>query len=76
MTWLKTHYEVYAVGSKDSYEAWRKEGLILNKKKFCDGLMLTKNRHGNFTRKTDDVDCKKCQKKIDRWLSHGFNLPH
>ena len=76
MTWLKTHYEVYAVGSKDANEAWMKEGIIPSKKKFCDDLMLPKSRHGNFTRKTDDVDCKKCQNKIHRWLINGFDLPH
>jgi len=76
MTLLKTHYEVHDYGTPEAREAWRREALIPDKVKFCDGLMLRKGREFDFTSKTDDVDCKKCQKKIDVWLKNNFDLPH
>lgn len=55
---------------------WRHEGLIPDKVKFCDGLMLHKDREMDFTKDTDYVDCKKCRKKIDAWMVNGFDLPY
>lgn len=76
MAYLKTHYEVHEFGSEQALKTWNKEGLIPNKVKFCDGLMMRKGREFNFTSKTDDVDCKKCQKKINVWLENNFDLPY
>ena len=76
MQLLKTHYEVHEYGNKQAQDAWQKEGLIPGKVKFCDGLMLSKGREFDFTSKTDDVDCKKCQKKIDVWCKNNFDLPY
>lgn len=75
MRYLKTHFEVHKFGNEQSRTAWKVEGLIPDKVKFCDGLMMSKGREYNFTSNTDDVDCKKCQKKIDTWLKNGFDLP-
>ena len=76
MKHLKTHYEVHEFGNKKAKDAWQKEGLIPDKVKFCDGLMLSKGREFYFTSKTDDVDCKKCQKKLDVWWKNNFDLPY
>ena len=76
MTFLKTHYEVHKFGSEQARESWKKEGLIPDKIKFCDGMMMKKGREFEFTSKTDDVDCIKCQKKIDRWWKNDFALPY
>ena len=73
---LKVHYEVHEFGNKQAKELWKSERLIPDKVKFCDGLMLGKGREFDFTSKTDDVDCKKCQKKIDIWLKNRFDLPY
>lgn len=73
---LRTHYEVHEFGSAQARETWAAEGLIPDKVKFCDGLMMVKGREFDFTSKTDDVDCKKCQKKIDAWCMYGFDLPY
>ena len=73
---LKTHYEVHDFGDEQARELWQYEGLIPDKVKFCDGLMLKKGREFDFTSKTDDVDCKKCQKKIDVWCKNRFDLPY
>lgn len=73
---LKSHYVVHEYGDERARESWEKEGLIPDKVKFCDGLMLRKGRELDFTRKTDDVECKKCQKKIDIWWMNGFDLPY
>lgn len=75
MAYLKTHYMVHEFGSAQAKEAWKKEGLIPDKVKFCDGLMLRKERQFDFTKDTDGVDCKKCQKKINTWWENGFDLP-
>ena len=61
---LKTHYVVHEFGSSEAKEVWKYEGLIPDKVKFCDGLMLHKDRDWHFTKDTDYVDCKKCQKKM------------
>lgn len=76
MSYLKTHYQVHQYGNAEAKKAWEKEGLIPDKVKFCDGLMLSKSRSYNFTKKTDDVDCLKCQKKIDIWCKNNFDLPY
>ena len=75
MLLLRTHYEVHNYGTAQAQEAWEREGLIPDKVKFCVGLMMSKGREYNFTSKTDDVDCKKCQKKIDVWCKNRFDLP-
>ena len=75
MTFLKTHYEVTEYGSIQANDAWKREGIIPGKVKFCDGLMMRNGREYDFTSETDDVNCKKCQKKIDMWTVHGFELP-
>ena len=76
MSYLKVHYEVHSFGNEQAREAWKKEKLIPDKTKFCDGLMMSKGREFDFTSKTDDVDCKKCQKKIDVWWKNSFDLPY
>jgi len=76
MSFLKTHYEVHQFGSAEAQETWKKEGLIPDKVKFCDGLMMSSDREYEFTKNTDDVDCKKCQKKIDIWCINNFDLPY
>ena len=76
MDYLRTHYETHCFGNKEAQETWRAEGLIPDKVKFCDGLMLKKGRSFDFTKNTDDVDCKKCQKKIDEWWRNNFDLPY
>jgi hypothetical protein len=76
MKFLRTHYEEHSYGSQEAKDAWKREGLIPDKIKFCDGLMLAKGREFDFTSDTDSVDCKKCQKKIEAWLINGFDLPH
>lgn len=76
MSHLKTHYVVHDFGSKSAQEIWKRENLIPDKFKFCDGLMLKKDRFSDFTKKTDEVDCKKCQKKIDVWWKNNFDLPY
>ena len=76
MVFLRTHYEVHEFGSEQARDCWKKEGLVADKVKFCDGLMLAKGRELDFTSKTDDVDCKKCNKKIDIWWRNGFDLPY
>ena len=76
MQHLKIHYQVYQAGGADSNDAWLREKLIPNKAKFCDDLMLRIERCGDFTKDTDDVDCKKCQKKIESWHQNGFDLPY
>lgn len=76
MTHLKTHYQVHQYGIAEAKEAWEKEGLIPDKVKFCDGLMLSKNRIYNFTKNTEHVDCLKCQKKLDVWRKSNFDLPY
>lgn len=73
---LKVHYEVHEFGSNEAKEDWKLSGLIPDKVKFCDGLMMKKGREIYFTSKTDDVDCKKCQKKIDVWCKNNFDLPY
>ena len=73
---LKTHYQVYEYGSPEAQDMWKHEGLISDKVKFCDGLMLRKDREQNFTKDTDYVDCKKCQKKIKSCTENGFDLPY
>ena len=76
MKFLKVHYEVHKYGDEQARELWDYEGLIPDKVKFCDDLMLKKGREFDFTSKTDDVDCKKCQKKIDLWWKNNFDLPY
>jgi len=76
MTHLKTHYQEWTHGSAEALEQWAHEGLIPGKVKFCDGLMLSKERHFDFTKDTDGIDCKKCLKKIDIWAQNGFDLPY
>ena len=75
MQHLKTHLQVREGGDAEAQAQWKAEGLTLNKVKFCDGLMLSKSREYDFTKDTDDVDCKKCQKKIQLWFENGFDLP-
>jgi len=75
MQHLKTHYEVREYGTKEALEAWRREELTPGKVKFCDGLMLSAKRSYDFTNDTESVDCKHCQKKIQKWFEHGFKLP-
>lgn len=76
MTQLKTHYSVYQHGNDQAKEGWIREGLVPNKVKFCDGLMLSKSRSLDFTKKTDHVDCKRCKNKINRFWEHGLDLPY
>ena len=76
MQHLKTHYQTWTYGDADAKAQWEFEGIEPNKAKFCDGLMLGTERRFDFTKKTDDVDCKKCQKKIDTWIINGFDLPY
>ena len=76
MSYLKTHYEVHEFGSSQARESWKKESLIPDKVKFCDGLMMSEGREFNFTSKASDVDCKKCQKKLDVWWENNFDLPY
>lgn len=76
MQHYKTHYQVREFGSQEARETWMREGLTLDKVKFCDGLMLTKDREYDFTKDTEGVDCKKCLKKIDIWCQNGFDLPY
>jgi len=73
---LKVHYEVHQFGSLGARMTWEHEKLIPDKVKFCDGLMLSEGRELDFTSKTDDVDCKKCQKKIEVWCKNRFDLPY
>lgn len=75
MVYLKTHYSIHKYGNSEAQEAWKREGLIPDKVKFCDGLMLPKNRQFDFTRDVDGVDCLKCRKKIDDWCKNGFDIP-
>ena len=76
MKFYKRHYAVHEFGSAQARETWKKEGLIPDKVKFCDGLMMSKGREFDFTKETEGVDCKKCQKKIDLWLVNNFDLPY
>ncbi len=73
---LKTHYQVHTAGGADAHNQWRAEGLLLNKAKFCDGLMLSEERWLDFTKDIEGVDCKRCLKKIDIWTVNGFELPY
>ena len=75
MPHLKTHYQTWAYGDSDAKAQWRAERIEPGKAKFCDGLMLSVKRAFDFTKDTDYVDCKKCQKKIDTWARNGFDLP-
>lgn len=75
MKHYKTHYQVNQYGSPDALKAWAREGLTPNKVKFCDGLMLSKSREHDFTKDTEGVDCKKCQKKMHTWAVNGFVPP-
>ena len=65
MKHLKIHYRVLQYGDKDAQITWYHSGIIPNKTKLCDGLMMKKGREDNFTDKASDVDCLKCLKKID-----------
>lgn len=76
MQHLKTHYMTREFGSPEAIEQWKREGLIPNKVKFCDGLMLHEKRQFDFTKDSEAVDCKKCQKKINVWLENRFDLPY
>ena len=73
---LKVHYEKHVYGDFTAIQVWESEGLISGKVKFCDDLMLKKGRELGFTSKTDDVDCKKCQKKIELWCIYNVDLPY
>ena len=73
---FKTHYEKHRYGNSEAQRQWEKEGLIPDKVKFCDALMMVKGRELYFTRNTDEVDCKKCQKKIDSWTRNKIDLPN
>ena len=73
---MRTHYSVHAPGREDATKQWQYEGLVPSKVKFCDGLMLRKDRHLDFTKSTEWVDCKKCLKKIEVWEQNNFDLPY
>jgi hypothetical protein len=75
MSQPKTHYSVTEYGSDAALAQWKIEGLIPNKVKLCDGLMLKDNRIYDFTKNTDDVNCKHCLRKIEKYHINGFNLP-
>jgi uncharacterized paraquat-inducible protein A len=63
---LKIHYEKYNFGSDDAIITWKKEGIIPDKVKFCDGRMLKKGRECDFTADPEKVTCKKCRQKIKK----------
>ncbi len=73
---LKTHYQKWTFGSAAALDQWSREGLIPCRVKFCDDLMLSTERGFDFTKNTDDVDCKKCLNKIQVWTENGFDLPY
>lgn len=76
VSYLKTHYQIHGAGNKQAQESWVNDGLIPYKVKFCDGLMMSKNRAFDFTKDTDGVDCENCRKKIDSYVKNGFDLPY
>jgi len=76
MAHLKTHYQTWTYGDADAKAQWDASGIEPDKTKFCDGLMLGTERSMDFTKDTDYVDCKKCQKKMDTWWKNGFDLPY
>lgn len=76
MSYTKTHYMVHEFGTPEEKAQWRREGLIVDQVKFCDGRMLNKSRYLDFTKNTEDVDCKRCLDRIDRWVVNGFDLPY
>ena len=73
---LKVHLSKWVYGDSQAQEAWKHEGLINGKVKFCDDLMLNKDRAFDFADSASDVDCKKCLAKIDAWCKNGFDLPY
>ena len=76
MQHLKIHYQIHTYGNSDAKAQWKSSGVEPDKAKFCDGLMLGIDRSMHFTKDTDYVDCKKCQKKIDTWAMNRFDLPY
>jgi len=75
MTDMKVHFEKWVYGSTETINAWEREGLIPSKVKFCDDLMLPKSRRYDFTKESEWVSCKRCQKKIDTFLIHDLDFP-
>ena len=71
----KTHFEVINWGGEEAQDAWNREGLIPHKTKFCDCLMLRKNRKLDFTDDVDHVTCEKCLRKIKRYTENGVDIP-
>jgi hypothetical protein len=76
MTNLKTHYQIWVYGDENAQDAWTREGLVNGKVKFCDGLMLKKDRELDFSKDAEGVDCSKCRAKIESWFENGFELPY
>ena len=72
---LRTHFAVIEYGSEQAQESWKKENLIPHKTKFCDDLMLHKGRELDFTDDTDNVTCKKCLRKIQRYAENRVDIP-